>query len=151
MAAREEILMIRPLFRFSMSLTAGWETAKCPLRWTAMIESQTSSVVSTVEMALKLPAQLTTISTFPKLEVAALMMLAPPCMVATLSKLATAAPPAFLISLTTLLASSRLISLITILAPAAAISRAMPRPKPSPPPVTTATLPFNAGVISSSS
>src|SRR5438445_353444 len=92
---------MQPDFFSRMCALAGRMTVKCPLRWTAITASHSSSVMLKIIRSRRIPAQQSTMCRSPNDLSAASTMALPPAMVATFSALARARPPVFSISLTT--------------------------------------------------
>src|SRR5581483_9594757 len=143
-----------PDFARSRQYAAAWRvTAKCPLRWTAMTASHSSSVMFTSMRSRRIPALLTTMWRLPKADTACSTSRRAPSKSATSSPSATARPPADSISATTCCAGAMSVpspasepprSLTATLAPAAASATACARPIPRPAPVTIATFPLRS-------
>src|SRR4051812_21376613 len=110
-----------------------------------MTDSKASMLMRWKTASRRMPALLTTPSSFPNESIAVLTILLAGMASATVSKLATAVPPRFLISSATSSAGAALEpepsaatpgSFTTTFAPSAAHSSAISRPMPRPAPVT---------------
>ena len=77
------MLMMRPHLRSRMWGTAARVTANVPLRWVSMTPSHSSSVMLKIMRSRRMPALLTTMSTWPKWSSAVWTMRWPPAMLAT--------------------------------------------------------------------
>src|SRR5262249_5206661 len=139
----EAMLMIRPLFCFRMDGTKAREQRKLPPRLTSMVRSQSSSLMPTTGDLRYNPASLSRMSTRPKRSNVMFANRFTADSLATFPSTGMASLPNATSSLTTSLALSAWRSATTTLAPSCPKPRAMTRPIPCAPPVTTATFPCN--------
>ena len=114
---------------------------KTPLTLTAMMRSQSSSVVSSIPLRIKIPALFTRISSLPYVRTTVSTAARQSASLVTLRCTYIASPPAARISASTLWPSSSKTSPKTTVAPSRQNSLASVSPWPLAPPLISATFP----------
>src|SRR3989475_13120468 len=145
-ALMDAMLMIRPHRCLAMTRAAAWPQRNAPVRFTASVRSQMSSETSRNAAGRLTPALLTRMSRRPKLpRVCSINRVTS---AGRLTSAGTARAPSSSVAAARAPASAST-SAMTTRAPSATNLRAMPKPIPFAPPVTTAVLPVSFMLSSS--